>query len=184
LTPSFTSFRGFRHEKERKSESVSFFRPLVRCTIGQRRNYTCREGSRQAPWATRNFLKPYAKPTTRWRSRGLAAHFYFVRKVWRVYQGHQVYRSKPRTRTSLIVRKKTDLSSLRSLDTIEIVLDTRRILESFSLRSPPFSCDLSICAMSLRESPSSIKLRPSGINSRKSGAKISTKLALRLGARL
>lgn len=27
---------------------------------------------------------------------GSAAHFYFVRKVWRVYQGYQVYRSKPR----------------------------------------------------------------------------------------
>lgn len=38
---------------------------------------------------------------------GSAAHFYFVRKVWRVYQGYQVYRSKPWASLIYNTEKKT-----------------------------------------------------------------------------
>jgi len=147
-----------REKRERRLSLERLFYPLARCSCSCWIATKLHEESRQAPSATRNFLKPCAK-ATRWRSRGLAAHFYFVRKVWRVYQGHRVYRSKPRTRASLIEVKKTDLSSLDG--TIEIVdyIDTRRprIISIF----------LAFFAISLRgKSPRSFTKHRSGINDR------------------
>lgn len=77
-----------------KINVIAHKEPLLSLLVKQldeRRNYTCCDHPRRA-----QFLKTLREGGLCPSFSGSAAHFYFVRKVWRVYQGYQVYRSKPR----------------------------------------------------------------------------------------